>query len=68
MTGASHDFYNGASTLVWTYQHILGHHLYTNIEGVDPDLITGENVQTHKTYRLSLYMFIYWVRVGYSPH
>ena len=39
----SHDFLNGASSLVWTYQHILGHHPYTNVEGADPDIATTEH-------------------------
>jgi fatty acid desaturase/predicted heme/steroid binding protein len=40
--GHSHDFLNGASYLVWTYQHVLGHHPYTNIDGADPDIETAE--------------------------
>eukprot|EP00123_Amoebidium_parasiticum_P000149 comp10384_c0_seq1/m.5162 comp10384_c0_seq1/g.5162 ORF comp10384_c0_seq1/g.5162 comp10384_c0_seq1/m.5162 type:complete len:449 (-) comp10384_c0_seq1:695-2041(-) len=40
--GASHDFINGASYLVWLYQHMLGHHPYTNIDGADPDIVTAE--------------------------
>lgn len=40
--GASHDFMNGASYLVWLYQHMLGHHPYTNIDGADPDIVTSE--------------------------
>ncbi|CAG8695833.1 11289_t:CDS:2, partial [Acaulospora morrowiae] len=28
--------------LVWMYQHALGHHIYTNIAGADPDILTGE--------------------------
>jgi fatty acid desaturase len=39
--GGSHDFINGASFVVWIYQHLLGHHPYTNIEGADPDISTG---------------------------
>jgi fatty acid desaturase/predicted heme/steroid binding protein len=38
-----HDFLNGASSLIWTYQHILGHHPYTNVEGADPDIDTAEH-------------------------
>lgn len=38
---ATHDFCNGASHLVWMYQHSFGHHIYTNIEGADPDIVTG---------------------------
>lgn len=40
--GATHDFFNGASYLVWLYQHMLGHHPYTNIDGADPDIVTSE--------------------------
>ncbi|KJE95754.1 delta-5 fatty acid desaturase [Capsaspora owczarzaki ATCC 30864] len=40
--GATHDIFNGASFLVWLYQHMLGHHPYTNIDGADPDIVTGE--------------------------
>lgn len=43
--GATHDFLNGSSYLVWLYQHMLGHHPYTNIEGVDPDIETGTIVE-----------------------
>ncbi|KAI9176041.1 hypothetical protein H9P43_006405 [Blastocladiella emersonii ATCC 22665] len=41
--GATHDFFNGASYLVWEYQHMQGHHSYTNIEGADPDIVTSEH-------------------------
>ena len=27
--------------LVHHFQHILGHHLYTNIDGADPDIVTS---------------------------
>ncbi|KAI9219950.1 fatty acid desaturase-domain-containing protein [Blastocladiella britannica] len=40
--GASHDFINGSSYVVWIYQHMLGHHPYTNIAGADPDIVTGD--------------------------
>lgn len=40
--GSLHDFFNGASYLVWEYQHTLGHHPYTNIDDADPDIFTHE--------------------------
>lgn len=40
--GATHDFLNGCSFLTWMYQHILGHHPFTNISGADPDICTNE--------------------------
>jgi fatty acid desaturase/cytochrome b involved in lipid metabolism len=32
------DWFAGASMDSWHNQHILGHHVYTNVMGVDPDL------------------------------
>jgi len=32
------DWLGGASMTSWHHQHVLGHHIYTNIMGVDPDL------------------------------
>lgn len=37
-----HDFLNGCSSLNWFYQHVLGHHVYTNIDGADPDIAVNE--------------------------
>jgi len=28
----------GASVISWFHQHVLGHHIYTNIMGIDPDM------------------------------
>jgi fatty acid desaturase len=44
LVGATHDFFNGASMLAWIHQHTFGHHSYTNIDGADPDVVTGEAV------------------------
>lgn len=41
--GHIHDFLNGASFYVWIYQHTLGHHPYTNIDGLDPDIVTTDD-------------------------
>ncbi|EDO32278.1 predicted protein, partial [Nematostella vectensis] len=41
LVGSVHDFLNGSSLLVWTHQHVLGHHPYTNIDGADPDIVTS---------------------------
>ncbi len=47
--GSLHDFVNGASLLVWTYQHIIGHHHYTNIDDADPDIMTTRPVSFART-------------------
>mmetsp|Transcript_38283 Transcript_38283/g.94972 ORF Transcript_38283/g.94972 Transcript_38283/m.94972 type:complete len:488 (+) Transcript_38283:257-1720(+) len=28
----------GASSFMWRQQHVVGHHAYTNVEGIDPDI------------------------------
>ncbi|KAI8917733.1 delta-5 desaturase [Powellomyces hirtus] len=40
--GAWHDFMNGASHVAWFYQHVLGHHPYTNLPNADPDVATSD--------------------------
>lgn len=62
--GATHDFVNGASYLIWLYQHMLGHHPYTNIEGADPDIVTSEKdirriKMSQKWYHFYIYQHIY---------
>lgn len=32
------DYVSGSSMLSWRNQHVLGHHVYTNVMGADPDL------------------------------
>ena len=44
MIGSVHDFFLGASMLIWKYQHVFGHHPYTNIDGADPDIHTAREV------------------------
>ncbi|CAH3042120.1 unnamed protein product [Pocillopora meandrina] len=42
LVGHMHDYLNGASYYVWIFQHIFGHHPFTNIDGVDPDISTAK--------------------------
>ena len=28
----------GSSSFIWKQQHVFGHHVFTNIDGVDPDI------------------------------
>ncbi|KAF0711806.1 Aste57867_5064 [Aphanomyces stellatus] len=32
------DWFAGASMVWWMNQHVIGHHIYTNVAGADPDL------------------------------
>jgi len=40
--GVTFDFFIGSSYFAWLHQHAIGHHLYTNVRGADPDLGEGE--------------------------
>ena len=40
MSGTLTSCIVGISSLSWTYQHTFGHHVYTNIDGSDPDVET----------------------------
>lgn len=50
LLGSLHDVLNGSSFLAWCYrtllillvEHQLGHHIYTNIYGADPDIDAGD--------------------------
>ena len=67
----------GYSSLSWRYQHNYGHHMFTNIDGVDPDIHTaakGPDVRRIKplqswfpTYRIQhLYMPIIYPFLAYK--
>jgi len=32
------EFVTGQSLYLWIHRHVVGHHVYTNISGIDPDL------------------------------
>lgn len=32
------EWFAGASMMSWHHQHVVGHHIYTNVMGVDPDM------------------------------
>jgi len=40
--GAWLDYVNGWSYYMWLHQHFLGHHPYTNVSEVDPDVHTND--------------------------
>ena len=67
----------GYSSLTWRYQHTYGHHMFTNIDGSDPDIHTvkkGPDVRRIKplqswfpSYRLQhLYMPIIYPFLAYK--
>jgi len=42
LVNSSFDFCIGGSSFAWMHQHAIGHHLYTNVRGADPDLGDGD--------------------------
>jgi fatty acid desaturase len=46
----SYESFTGLSTLLWIYQHGLGHHPYTNVIGADPDVISDDpgSIRVHE--------------------
>lgn len=42
LIGASYEICVGANFYSWLHQHVIGHHLYTNVRGADPDLGEGD--------------------------
>ncbi|KAK2554715.1 Acyl-lipid (8-3)-desaturase [Acropora cervicornis] len=59
VVGHLQDFMIGTSYYVWVYQHIFGHHPYTNIDGVDPDITTAEHLGLRTRIQDISTIFIY---------
>lgn len=55
----------GASSFMWKQQHVVGHHAYTNVEGIDPDIRCSEKdvrrvneYQPHEPYHALQHMYL----------
>ena len=51
----------GASSFMWKQQHVVGHHAFTNVDGLDPDLRVNDpdvrrvtRHQPHQPYQVGL--------------
>lgn len=64
--GVTFDFLIGGSFFAWLHQHALGHHLYTNVRGADPDLGEGE-VDFRRVSPAQLWRPIYKYQHIYAP-
>jgi len=64
--GSSFDFQVGASFFAWVHQHVIGHHLYTNVQGADPDI--GENeVDFRRVSPVQQWFWFYKFQHIYAP-
>ena len=59
----------GASSFMWRQQHVVGHHAYTNVEGVDPDIRCApekdirrvNEYQPHESYHRLQHIYLLFV-------
>ncbi|KAE9386107.1 fatty acid/sphingolipid desaturase [Gymnopus androsaceus JB14] len=61
-----HDFFNGCSGTLWTYQHVMSHHIYPNVDGFDADIETSE-VEFRRIKESQKYFPFYRLQSIYSP-
>ncbi|KAJ4472778.1 delta-5 fatty acid desaturase [Lentinula edodes] len=61
-----HDFFVGCSSTLWTYQHVMSHHIFTNVDGYDADIETSE-VEFRRIKDSQKYFSIYQLQSFYSP-
>ncbi|KAJ4476600.1 delta5 fatty acid desaturase, partial [Lentinula aciculospora] len=61
-----HDFTNGCSSTLWAYQHVMSHHIFTNVEGFDSDIDTSD-MEFYRIKHSQKYSAIYKFQSLYSP-
>ena len=56
----------GASSFMWKQQHVVGHHTYTNVDGLDPDIRVKDpdvrRVSEHQpwqSYQVSIHLSLF---------
>ncbi|KAJ4479078.1 delta-5 fatty acid desaturase [Lentinula aciculospora] len=61
-----HDFFIGCSSTLWTYQHVISHHIFTNVDGFDADIDTSE-VEFRRIKESQKYFSFYQLQFIYAP-
>jgi len=61
------EYIAGASMTAWHHQHVLGHHVYTNIMGSDPDLPFLESGDMRYLIKRQIWNQIYQYQHIYMP-
>lgn len=64
--GVSFDFLVGGSYFAWLHQHSIGHHLYTNVRGADPDIGEGD-FDFRRVSPAQIYRPVYKFQHIYAP-
>lgn len=63
----SMDFLAGASVMPWHHQHVLGHHVLTNVFGADPDLPMVESGDPRRVVERQRWTWLYGYQHLYLP-
>jgi len=61
------DVFMGGSNLSWNYQHILGHHQFTNVFQADPDLPCVVEGDVRRLVNQQKWKFMYKFQAFYLP-
>jgi len=61
------DVYAGCNMTSWHNQHIVGHHVYTNVYGVDPDLPKAETGDVRRLVTRQRWAWVYRYQWLYLP-
>jgi fatty acid desaturase len=61
------EWISGASVISWYHQHVLGHHIYTNIMGVDPDMPFSNTGDLRFLVKQQKWSYLYKYQHIYMP-
>eukprot|EP00184_Porphyridium_aerugineum_P002639 CAMPEP_0184694374 /NCGR_PEP_ID=MMETSP0313-20130426/2367_1 /TAXON_ID=2792 /ORGANISM="Porphyridium aerugineum, Strain SAG 1380-2" /LENGTH=605 /DNA_ID=CAMNT_0027152665 /DNA_START=67 /DNA_END=1884 /DNA_ORIENTATION=+ len=64
---ASLDWIAGSSMISWRNQHVIGHHIYTNVMGADPDLPVFKDGDARRVVEQQVWKTIYKYQHLYMP-
>lgn len=61
------DWYAGACMISWHHQHVVGHHIYTNVLGADPDMPVAEEGDPRRLVSRQMWSKLYRWQHLYLP-
>uniref|UniRef100_A0A7S0G1W4 Cytochrome b5 heme-binding domain-containing protein n=1 Tax=Rhodosorus marinus TaxID=101924 RepID=A0A7S0G1W4_9RHOD len=61
------DWISGSSMLSWRNQHVIGHHIYTNVFGADPDLPEAKKGDFRRITEHQFWDSVYYYQHLYVP-
>jgi len=65
--GSTFDIVTGCSFFAWMHQHVIGHHIYTNVYGADPDLGEVGVVDFRRITSTQKWLWFYKYQYIYAP-